>query len=111
MTNLDAWITGIRRNQTEARAAALPVEWDARWQLVKINPLVYWTRRDVWSFILKRNVPYNPLHNAGYPSIGCTHCTRAVQAGETERAGRWSGHAKTECGLHAVSFAENSNGD
>jgi phosphoadenosine phosphosulfate reductase len=111
MTNLDAWITGIRRDQTEARAAARPVEWDARWQLVKINPLVYWTRRDVWSFILKCNIPYNPLHNAGYPSIGCTHCTRAVQAGETERAGRWSGHAKTECGLHAVSSAENSNGD
>ena len=67
---------------------------------VKINPLVRWTKREVWNYIAKYDVPYNPLHDAGYPSIGCTHCTRAVRAGENERAGRWAGQVKTECGLH-----------
>ncbi len=101
LKDLDAWITAIRRDQTTARAASRAVEWDYRWQRVKINPLVGWTKRDVWDYIAANEVPYNPLHDAGYPSIGCTHCTRAVRAGESERAGRWSGHAKTECGLHA----------
>jgi len=98
--NLDAWITAIRREQTPARATARAAEWDFRWQRVKINPLVRWTKRDVWDYIAKHDVPYNPLHDAGYPSIGCTHCTRAVGAGESERAGRWAGHVKIECGLH-----------
>lgn len=100
LKDLDAWVTAIRRDQTPARATARAAEWDYRWQLVKINPLVRWTKRDVWDYIAKNDVPYNPLHDAGYPSIGCTHCTRAVRAGETERAGRWAGHVKTECGLH-----------
>ena len=99
--HLDAWITAIRRDQTEARATARAAEWDYRWQRVKVNPLVGWTKRDVWNYISKHGVPYNPLHDAGYPSIGCTHCTRAVRAGESERAGRWAGHIKTECGLHS----------
>jgi phosphoadenosine phosphosulfate reductase len=98
--SLDAWVTAIRRDQTPARAAARAAEWDYRWQLVKINPLVRWTKREVWDYIAKYDVLYNPLHDAGYPSIGCTHCTRAVRAGENERAGRWAGHVKTECGLH-----------
>jgi phosphoadenosine phosphosulfate reductase len=97
---LAAWVTAIRRDQTAERAAARVVEWDSRWQLVKVNPLAAWTRRDVWSYVVKNGVPYNPLHDENYPSIGCTHCTRAVGRGEDERAGRWSGHAKTECGLH-----------
>jgi phosphoadenosine phosphosulfate reductase len=97
---LDAWVTAIRRDQTPARAVARAAEWDFRWQLVKINPLVRWTKREVWNYIAKYDVPYNPLHDAGYPSIGCTHCTRAVRADENERAGRWAGHVKTECGLH-----------
>ncbi len=101
LSELGAWVTAIRRDQTAARSSARAVEWDARWQLVKVNPLVRFSKRDVWSYILKNDVPYNPLHDAGYPSIGCTHCTRAVGAGEDERAGRWSGHAKTECGLHS----------
>ena len=95
-----AWITAIRRNQTAARAAARVVEWDYQWRLVKINPLARWAKADVWSYIRKNDVPYNPLHERGYPSIGCTHCTRAVGEGEDERAGRWSGFGKTECGLH-----------
>ncbi|MEW6126221.1 MAG: phosphoadenylyl-sulfate reductase [Acidobacteriota bacterium] len=96
-----AWVTAIRRDQTATRASARVVEWDARWQLVKINPLARWTKRDVWSYVVRNHVPYNPLHNEGFTSIGCTHCTRFVRVGEEERAGRWAGHAKTECGLHA----------
>jgi phosphoadenosine phosphosulfate reductase len=97
---LDAWVTAIRRDQTPARATARAVEWDRRWQLVKINPLVRWTKGDVWKYIAEHDVPYNPLHDRGFPSIGCTHCTRAVRDGEGERAGRWAGLVKTECGLH-----------
>jgi len=100
LSGYKAWITGIRREQAPTRANAQVVEWDAKFGLVKINPLVAWKDRDVWAYILENNVPYNPLHDQGYPSIGCTHCTRAVQPGEDPRAGRWSGHAKTECGLH-----------
>jgi phosphoadenosine phosphosulfate reductase len=100
LKGLAAWVTAIRRDQTASRATARAIEWDYRWQLVKVNPLVGWTRRDVWDYIRKNDVPYNPLHDIGYPSIGCTHCTRAVRQGEDDRAGRWAGHVKTECGLH-----------
>jgi phosphoadenosine phosphosulfate reductase len=100
LRNRAAWMTAIRRNQTSARANAREVEWDYQWKLVKVNPLVRWSKADVWSYIRRNDVPYNPLHDRGYPSIGCTHCTRAVREGEDERAGRWSGFAKTECGLH-----------
>lgn len=101
LSNRAAWMTAIRRDQTEARASARVVEWDYQWRLVKINPVVRWTKSDVWDYIRKNDVPYNPLHEQGYPSIGCTHCTRAAREGEGERAGRWSGFAKTECGLHS----------
>ena len=101
----EAWITAIRRDQTAARIHAQAVEWDARWHLVKVNPLVRWSKRDVWGYILKEKLPYNPLHNQGYPSIGCTHCTRPVRAGEDDRAGRWPGRAKTECGLHVANLS------
>jgi len=100
LKDLAAWVTAIRRDQTPARAVARAAEWDYRWQRVKINPLVRWAKRDVWDYIAQNDVPYNPLHDAGYPSIGCTHCTRAVRLGEDERAGRLAGRAKTECGLH-----------
>jgi phosphoadenosine phosphosulfate reductase len=96
-----AWVTAIRRDQTPARANAQVVEWDRRWQLVKVNPLAYWTKREVWTYISQNQVPFNALHSAGYSSIGCSHCTRPVQLGEDERAGRWAGFQKTECGLHA----------
>lgn len=95
-----AWVTAIRRDQTANRASARIVEWDARFGLAKVNPLVTWTREMVWDYVLTNGVPYNPLHDRGYPSVGCTHCTRAVRPGESERAGRWSGRDKTECGLH-----------
>lgn len=96
----DAWITAIRRDQTLERSSARVVEWDYQWQLVKINPLVRWSKQQVWDYIAQHNLPYNPLHDNGYPSIGCTHCTRPVLLGEPERAGRWPGHAKRECGMH-----------
>jgi phosphoadenosine phosphosulfate reductase len=95
-----AWISAIRRDQTPDRAQADIVEWDQKFNLIKINPLANWTKRDIWAYIQINEVPYNPLHDKGYPSIGCLHCTRPVQIGENERAGRWSNFAKLECGLH-----------
>jgi phosphoadenosine phosphosulfate reductase len=96
----DAWATGIRRDQSPTRADTPIVKWDKKFGLVKISPLAAWTKKDVWKRIVGEEVPYNPLHDQNYPSIGCQPCTRAVQPGEDERAGRWSGSAKTECGLH-----------
>lgn len=96
----DAWISAIRRDQSEHRGKAGVVQWDAKFRLTKVNPLLEWTKRDVWNFIGKNDIPYNPLHDRGYPSIGCWPCTRAITEGEDERAGRWSGSAKKECGLH-----------
>jgi len=95
-----AWITGIRREQSARRATAKIVEWDPQFELVKFNPLARWTTENVWTYIKLHDIPYNPLHDQGYPTLGCTYCTRAVQPGEDPRAGRWSGFAKTECGLH-----------
>lgn len=97
----EAWISAIRRDQTPDRAQSDIVEWDQKFNLVKVNPLANWSKRDVWAYIRINEVPYNPLHDQGYPSIGCRHCTRAVQTGEDDRAGRWSSFAKLECGLHA----------
>jgi phosphoadenosine phosphosulfate reductase len=98
----DAWISGIRRDQTEHRAAADVVQWDKKFGLVKINPLLSWTKQDVWAFVAKHDVPYNPLHDQGYPSIGCWPCTSVVHSGEDDRAGRWCGRLKKECGLHVI---------
>jgi phosphoadenosine phosphosulfate reductase len=96
-----AWISSIRRDQTDHRAKAEVVMWDRKFELVKINPLLTWTKRDVWQFVLDHAVPYNPLHDQGYPSIGCWPCTQPVPGdGADERAGRWAGTAKKECGLH-----------
>jgi phosphoadenosine phosphosulfate reductase len=94
-----AWMSGIRRDQTEDRAAAPIVGWDAKFGLVKVSPLANWTKSQVWKLIIDENVPYNPLHDQGYPSIGCQPCTKAVLFGEDDRAGRWNGE-KRECGLH-----------
>lgn len=98
---LDAWVSAIRRDQTPDRADARVVERDPRFGIVKLNPLARWTSRDVWRHVLTHDVPYNPLHDQGYPSIGCAPCTGPVAEGEDPRAGRWRGQAKTECGLHA----------
>jgi phosphoadenosine phosphosulfate reductase len=100
LAGMDAWITAIRRDQTPERAHAAIVEPDPASDRVKINPLAAWSGDDVWSFIHAYAVPYNPLHDRGYPSIGCAPCTTAVGAGEDPRAGRWRGRDKTECGLH-----------
>lgn len=96
----DAWITGIRRDQSPTRANAGLIEWDSKFQLVKVNPLARWTWADVWTYIKVYEVPYNPLHDQNYPSIGCTYCTEPVAPGEDPRAGRWKTFTKTECGLH-----------
>ena len=103
LAGFDAWITAIRRDQTPERATAKTVEMDAKFGLVKINPLVAWTHDDVWAYLYQFDVPYNPLHDQGYPSIGCQPCTSAVRPGEDPRAGRWRGTAKKECGLHVAS--------
>jgi phosphoadenosine phosphosulfate reductase len=98
----DAWISSIRRDQTKERASAQVVQWDPKFNLTKINPLLNWTMRDVWKFIYKNEVPYNPLHDRHYPSIGCWPCTAAVEPGGDERDGRWKGSTKKECGLHVI---------
>ncbi len=103
MREVDVWITGLRRSQSETRAALRVVDWDWQFQVLKISPLANWDRQQVWDYVRANGVPYNELHERGYPSIGCTHCTRPVaglKIGEYSRAGRWSGHEKTECGLH-----------
>jgi phosphoadenosine phosphosulfate reductase len=100
LSGLDAWITAIRRDQSPARATSGIVETDPKFGLVKINPLANWSTRQVWSYIFRHDVPYNPMHDSGYPSIGCAPCTTAIAAGEDVRSGRWRGLAKTECGLH-----------
>ena len=102
LAGVDAWITAIRRDQTPQRAGALVVEPDTKFDIVKVNPLVRWTKQQVWAHLAEHDVPYNPLHDRGYPSIGCAPCTSAVQPGEDDRAGRWRGSAKTECGLHGA---------
>jgi len=95
-----AWISGIRRDQTVRRAGTPVVEWDEKFGLVKINPLATWTEARVWKYIVENGVPYNELHDRGYPSIGCTNCTQAVGPGDDPRSGRWQGQNKVECGLH-----------
>lgn len=104
----DAWISAIRKDQTTDRAKAATISWDAKFRLVKINPLLNWTKKDVWTYILKHEIPYNPLHDHGYPSIGCLPCTQPVGEGQDDRAGRWQGTVKKECGLHVVEHSEGS---
>ncbi len=103
-----AWVSAIRKDQTADRAVAGVVQWDPKFQLVKVNPLLNWTKKDVWKFITDHDVPYNPLHDRNYPSIGCWPCTRAVQPGEDDRAGRWAGKVKKECGLHVIEHKDGS---
>jgi phosphoadenosine phosphosulfate reductase len=104
----DAWISAIRRDQTSDRGRASVVQWDAKFDLVKVSPLLNWDKKQVWAFIVKNDVPYNPLHDQGYPSIGCWPCTRPVAEGEDERAGRWAGTVKKECGLHVIEHRDGS---
>ena len=104
-----AWISAIRKDQTVNRAAnAGVIQWDAKFKVVKVNPLLNWNKGQVWKFILDNDVPYNELHDRGFPSIGCWPCTRATRPGEDDRAGRWAGQAKKECGLHVIDEKEGS---
>jgi phosphoadenosine phosphosulfate reductase len=98
----NAWVTGIRRAQSASRAMAAPVEWDSEYGLHKVSPLLEWTETEIWDYIRKKRLPYNSLHDTGFPSIGCAPCTREVQAGEHERSGRWwwERPESRECGLH-----------
>lgn len=100
-----AWASAIRRDQSPDRAQAPIVGWDRKFHLVKVSPLANWTKGKVWGRILGSKIPYNPLHDQDYTSIGCWPCTRKTKDGEDERAGRWSGKGKTECGLHSLDIA------
>ena len=101
LKNRKAWITGLRSDQTEFRMRSKIIEIDLPRNVVKINPLLNWSSEDVWRYLKRNNVPYNTLHDNGYPSIGCAPCTRAVKPGENERAGRWWWEKDLkECGLH-----------
>ena len=94
-----AWITGVRRSNSDTRANTNVIEWSAKYQLVKLNPLALWSEQDVWRYIYAQQVPYNPLLDQGYRSIGCYTCT-SLPISDVARSGRWSGFNKTECGLH-----------
>ena len=96
----DAWISGIRRDQSPSRADTPKVQWSERYRVFKIHPLADWDESRVWSYIQVNEIPSNPLHEAGYRSIGCIPCTRPTSLHEEERAGRWAGSDKLECGLH-----------
>jgi len=100
---LDVWICGLRREQSVTRKDVKVVEWDENNHLIKFNPLVDWSEKEVWDYIKENNVPYNRLHDKGFPSIGCQPCTRAIDAHEDLRAGRWwwENPETKECGLHA----------
>lgn len=102
-----AWITGVRREQSAERAKGETISWDDRNEMWKVSPLLEWTEEDVWAYIKVRNLPYNPLHDKGYPSIGCAPCTRAISLGEPFRAGRWwwEDESAKECGLHVKQSA------
>jgi phosphoadenosine phosphosulfate reductase len=97
LSDVDAWVSGVRRDQSVARAGTAKLGWDGKHEKWKANPLADWTEADVWRYIHRHELPYNPLHDQGYASIGCTHCTKPGSG----RDGRWADSDKTECGLHA----------
>jgi phosphoadenosine phosphosulfate reductase len=100
LSSVDCWAAGVRREDSASRANTPKLGWDRRFGLWKLNPLADWTERDVWNYIREHDLPYNPLHDRGYPSIGCTHCTKPVGPGGSPRDGRWAGLGKTECGIN-----------
>jgi phosphoadenosine phosphosulfate reductase len=102
LDGLDVWISGLRRTQSLTRTEIRLVEWDENNNLIKLNPLINWTEKQVWDYIKQKNIPYNRLHDQGFPSIGCQPCTRSVQPGEDVRSGRWwwENDLNKECGLH-----------
>ena len=103
--DVDVWVTGLMRSQSPSRAGLQVVEWDWKYQLLKVHPLAGWDRARVWDYVQQHDVPYNELHDRGYPTLGCTHCTLPVAGnvtGEYTREGRWRGLEKNECGLHRI---------
>lgn len=112
LSTLDVWITGLRASQSITRANTPSIEWDDDHGLIKVNPLIGWTNEDVWDYIRNNDVPYNELHDRGFPSIGCEPCTRAVEEGGDIRAGRWWWEMPEhrECGLHSQEGKERENG-
>ena len=96
LSEVDAWVAGLRRDQSPTRATTPKLHWDEKHDLWKVNPLADWSEDDVWDYIARHDVPYNPLHHRGYASIGCTHCTQPGGG----RDGRWAGHDRMECGIH-----------
>jgi phosphoadenosine phosphosulfate reductase len=96
LSQVDAWVAGLRREQSPERASTPKLQWDERHSVWKANPLADWDERDVWAYVVDNDLPYNPLHDKGYDSIGCTHCTRPGRG----RDGRWAQTDKVECGLH-----------
>ncbi len=103
MRDVDLWITGLRRSQSQRRANLRVMEWDWRYHVLKFSPLADWSRQQIWEYVQTHGIPYNALHDQGYPTVGCTHCTAPVpgaKPGEYSRAGRWQGIEKSECGLH-----------
>jgi len=97
----NAWVTGVRHEQSESRATTQAVEWDERYRMHKLSPLLDWTQAEIWEYVRSKKLPYNPLHDMGYPSIGCAPCTRAIEPGQDQRAGRWwwENPETRECGL------------
>ncbi|WNS82151.1 phosphoadenylyl-sulfate reductase [Domibacillus sp. DTU_2020_1001157_1_SI_ALB_TIR_016] len=102
LTGPKAWISGLRREQSETRRHVEFINFDNKFESIKVCPLIHWTEEDVWNYVKAFGLPYNTLHDKGYPSIGCEYCTIAVEAGQNSRAGRWASLEKTECGLHKV---------
>ena len=100
LSGAKAWISGLRREQSPTRANVEFINLDKRFESIKVCPLIHWTWKDVWRYVSKHNLPYNPLHDKGYPSIGCETCTKPAFTMDDLRSGRWSGQGKTECGLH-----------
>ena len=102
LNKFDFWITGLRKEQSEIRANDKLIEWDKVNRIIKVNPLIKWTEKDVWNYIKDKNIPFNSLHNKGFKSIGCLPCTRAVEESEDSRSGRWwwENDEHKECGLH-----------
>jgi phosphoadenosine phosphosulfate reductase len=100
LSGYSAWVTGLRRDQSRSRADTPIIKWDTRYNVVKLCPFANWTEEMIWTYIRVHDLPYNDLHDRGYPSIGCLHCTQAVSDSSDARSGRWANHQKTECGIH-----------
>ena len=104
LKTVDCWMTGLRKSQSATRSNSELIEWDDTFKIYKINPLINWSKDDCWQYIKKNNIPYNELHDKGFPSIGCQPCTRAINKKEDIRNGRWwwENSEQKECGLHMV---------